>query len=226
MTLPPYQSARNSNSNVYTLTAVAYDSRGNASPRSTLQISVEPSTASITKANLTTTTNNALANGIESNAVQVLVTDASGNAVAGQSVDFTADNGATLTTVIGTTGADGIATATLTSTRAGTSVVTATVNGKDQMVNTLFIADHSTATIADADFTVGSGAAANTEQSNALKAVVKDGNGNLVSGITVTFVVTSGSATLKIPAVQTDESGVDHTDKSGAGRQPGEGVGE
>ncbi|MBT9428382.1 inverse autotransporter beta domain-containing protein [Candidatus Symbiopectobacterium endolongispinus] len=224
MTLPPYQSARNSKSNVYTVTAVAYDSRGNASSRSTLQISVEPSTAGITEANLTITTNNALANGTASNAVQARVTDASGNAVADQTVAFAVDNGASVTTVIGTTGADGIATATLTSTRAGTSVVTATVNGKDQTVNTLFIADHSTATIADADFTVGSGAAANTEQSNALKAVVKDGNGNLVSDITVTFAVTSGSATLTIPAVQTDESGVAQTTLTSL--VPGDNLGE
>lgn len=73
MTLPAYQSARNSNSNVYTVTAVAYDSRGNASSRSTLQISVEPNTAGITEANLTKTADNAVANGTASNAVQALV---------------------------------------------------------------------------------------------------------------------------------------------------------
>lgn len=83
------------------------------------------------------------------------VTDARGNAVVGQTVTFAADNGATLTTVIGTTGTDGIATATLTSTRAGTSVVTATVNCKDQIVNTLFIANHSTATISRCGFYSG-----------------------------------------------------------------------
>ncbi|MCW6628377.1 hypothetical protein NFB47_13725, partial [Yersinia ruckeri] len=53
---------------------------------------------------------------------------------------FTATNGATVTTVIGTTGADGIATATLTNTAAGHSVVTATVNGSSQTVSTTVVA--------------------------------------------------------------------------------------
>ncbi|WP_413542205.1 YrIlm family inverse autotransporter adhesin [Candidatus Symbiopectobacterium sp. NZEC127] len=194
MTLPPYQSARNSNSNVYTVTAVAYDSRGNASPRSTLQISVEPSTADITEANLTTTTNNALANGTESNAVQAVVTDASGNAVAGQSVDFTASNGAQVTTVIGTTGADGIAKATLTNTKAGTSVVTATVNGKRQTVNVTFVADEGTAEITEANLTATTNnALANGTESNAVQALVTDARGNAVAGQSVNFTASNGA---------------------------------
>ncbi|CQE07203.1 Invasin [Yersinia intermedia] len=55
-------------------------------------------------------------------------------------MNFTADNNASITTVTGTTGADGIATATLTSTTAGTSTVTATVNGHSQTVATTFVA--------------------------------------------------------------------------------------
>ncbi|HHL2713179.1 TPA: hypothetical protein ACQ39K_004837 [Yersinia enterocolitica] len=50
-------------------------------------------------------------------------------------------SGATLTTVIGTTGVDGAATATLTSTTVGTSVVTATLsNGAHATVDTTFVA--------------------------------------------------------------------------------------
>ncbi|WP_139241362.1 Ig-like domain-containing protein, partial [Yersinia ruckeri] len=73
----------------------------------------------LTAANLTVTSDNAVANGTATNGVQARVTDAHSNPVAGQSVSFTATNGATVTTVIGTTGADGIATATLTNTAAG-----------------------------------------------------------------------------------------------------------
>ncbi|WP_172666876.1 Ig-like domain-containing protein, partial [Yersinia frederiksenii] len=71
---------------------------------------------------------NAPANNTATNSVQAIVTDAGGNPVAGQSVTFSANNGASVTTVIGTTGTDGIATATLTSTNPGMSTVVATLN--------------------------------------------------------------------------------------------------
>lgn len=138
VTLPPYQATRSSNT--HTLSAVAYDRQGNASPRATMQIVVIQGKATLTAANLTVTSDNAVANGTATNGVQARVTDAHSNPVAGQSVSFTATNGATVTTVIGTTGADGIATATLTNTAAGHSVVTATVNGSSQTVSTTVVA--------------------------------------------------------------------------------------
>lgn len=138
VTLPPYQATRSSNT--HTLSAVAYDRQGNASPRATMQIVVIQGKATLTAANLTVTSDNAVANGTATNGVQARVTDAHSNPVAGQSVSFTATNGATVTTVIGTTGADGIATATLTNTAAGRSVVTATVNGSSQTVSTTVVA--------------------------------------------------------------------------------------
>jgi adhesin/invasin len=111
--------------------------------------------------------------------------------------------------VIGTTGADGIATATLTNTAAGISAVTATLsNSANQTVDTTFVADGGTAVINDADFTVASGALANGTAPNALSATVRDGNGNLLgAGIDVTFTVT-GAATPATQTVQTDANGV------------------
>ncbi len=103
----------------------------------------DESTAEITAANLTVTTDNAVADGTATNAVQATVTDARGNTVAGQMVSFSASNGALITTVIETTGADGIATATLTSSTAGISSVTATVNGKSQTVDVNFAKESS-----------------------------------------------------------------------------------
>ncbi|WP_196907477.1 Ig-like domain-containing protein [Candidatus Symbiopectobacterium sp. 'North America'] len=72
----------------------------------------------------------------------------------------------------------------------------------------VFIADNSMATIADADFTAASGALANGTDSNMLSVVVKDGLGNVVPDITVTFALTSGSATLTTPTAQTNTQGV------------------
>ncbi|HHL2713040.1 TPA: YrIlm family inverse autotransporter adhesin [Yersinia enterocolitica] len=140
--LPAYVPA-NSNtnsSNIHTVGAIAYDRQGNASSRATMQVTVIPGTVSAPQ--LTVTTDNALANGSASNGVQAIVMDANGQPVAGQTVSFSASNGAILTTVIGTTGADGLATATLTNTTAGTSVVTATLsNGAHATVDTTFVAE-------------------------------------------------------------------------------------
>lgn len=138
VTLPPYQATRSSNT--HTLSAVAYDRQGNASPRATMQIVVMPGTAELTAVNLTVTADNAFANGTATNAVQALVMDAGHQPIANQAVSFTASNGATVTTVIGTTGADGIATATLTSTTVGISNVMASVNGSSRSVATTFVA--------------------------------------------------------------------------------------
>ncbi|MGH1530699.1 YrIlm family inverse autotransporter adhesin, partial [Yersinia proxima] len=117
LTLPPYQSTRSNN--IHTLSAVAHDRQGNTSPRVTMQIVVIPSTAKIMEANLTVVRNNAIANGTETNEVKAIVTDAGNNRLSGHAVSFSADNGGMVTTVIGTTGTDGIATATITNMTAG-----------------------------------------------------------------------------------------------------------
>ncbi|MFQ6283722.1 inverse autotransporter beta domain-containing protein [Yersinia enterocolitica] len=136
--LPAYVPANNSSSNVHTVGAIAYDRQGNASSRVTMQLTVITGTVSAPQ--LTVTTDNALANGSASNGVQAIVTDANGNPVVGEGVSFSASNGASLTTVIGTTGADGKATATLTNITAGISTVTATLgNGASATVDTTFV---------------------------------------------------------------------------------------
>ncbi|MFV8988337.1 beta strand repeat-containing protein, partial [Serratia fonticola] len=165
---------------------------------------VDGSTSTI--ADLTVIADNAIADGLATNTVQALV--ANGAPVAGQTVSFTADNGGIIITETGTTGTDGIATAKLTNTRAGITNVTARVNGKSQSVETTFIADESTANLNGADFIVASGAVADGQASNALSAIVKDANGNLLSGVDVTFTVTDGAATPATQSVKTDENGM------------------
>ncbi|PVF10364.1 hypothetical protein DBO95_31235, partial [Yersinia pestis] len=66
------------------------------------------------------------------------VTDAYTNAVANQSVIFSASNGATVIDQTVITNAEGIADSTLTNTTAGVSVVTATLGGQSQQVDTTF----------------------------------------------------------------------------------------
>ncbi|WP_227719941.1 Ig-like domain-containing protein, partial [Yersinia proxima] len=79
------------------------------------------------------------------NEVKAIVTDAGNNLLSGHTVSFSADNGGMVTTVIGTTGTDGIATATITNMTEGTTSLEATVNSMSQSVPTIFIPDDSTA---------------------------------------------------------------------------------
>ncbi len=193
ITLPPYQRA-GAASNIYDLSAVAHDIKQNASNRATTRIEVLPAAAEITAANLTVTKDGSVANGSAANAVRAVVTDAGGNPVAGQTVIFTAANGASITTVIGTSGADGVVTATLTNTLAGVSAVTASLNSSRQTVNTTFIADSGTAQIADGNLTVTkNNAVANGHDNNAVQAKVTDAHGNPLAGQTVTFTAANGA---------------------------------
>ncbi|MCN4827263.1 Ig-like domain-containing protein, partial [Escherichia coli] len=96
---------------------------------------------------------------------RVRVTDVFGNVLAGQTVSVLADNGATVApTVI--TEPDGTVEISVTSQTAGTSAVTASINNSSQSRNVTFIADVSTAQIADLvvtrDNSVADGAMANT----------------------------------------------------------------
>ncbi|WP_413251564.1 YrIlm family inverse autotransporter adhesin [Yersinia massiliensis] len=192
--LPPYQ-LTSSGSNTYVLSAVAYDKQGNVSRPVTMQVTVLAGSVSITAANLTVTSDNAPANNTATNSVQAIVIDAGGNPVAGQSVTFSANNGASVTTVIGTTGVNGIATATLTNSTVGTTAVTATVNGTSTTVNTQFIADSHTATITAANLRVtADNAPANNTATNSVQAIVTDAGGNPVAGQSVTFSANNGAS--------------------------------
>ncbi|HAU9547473.1 TPA: Ig-like domain-containing protein, partial [Escherichia coli] len=89
-----------------------------------------------------------VADGAMANTLRVRVTDAFGNALAGQTVSVMADNGATVTpTVI--TGPDGTVEISITSQTAGTSTGTASINNSSLSRNVTFIADVRTAQIAE-----------------------------------------------------------------------------
>ncbi|CQJ00162.1 inverse autotransporter beta-barrel domain-containing protein [Yersinia massiliensis] len=179
--------------------------------QSPLTFIADSGTAEIANGNLTVTVNNAIANGLDRNAVQVLVTDANGNPVPDEIVNFSVDSGS-LANASASTAVDGIARMELTNLVAGTSVVTATVNGSSASENTTFRPDLTTAEIADADFTVGSGAVANNIATNAVSATVKDAGGNVVPNADVTFTVTGGATfvgtTQNTKVASTDNSGV------------------
>ncbi|WP_225378558.1 Ig-like domain-containing protein, partial [Escherichia coli] len=89
-----------------------------------------------------------VADGATANTLRVKVTDAFGNALAGQTVSVLADNGATVApTAI--TGQDGTVEIPVTSQTAGTSAVTVSINNSTLSQNVTFVADVRTAKIAD-----------------------------------------------------------------------------
>ena len=142
------------------------------------------------------------ADGLTANTLRARVTDAFGNALAGQTVSVTAGNGATVApTVI--TELDGMVEISVTSQTAGTSTVTAGINNSSQSRNVTFVADVRTAQIADLvvsqDNAVADGAMANT-----LRVKVTDAFGNVLAGQTVSVLAGNGATTAPTVTTQPD----------------------
>ena len=154
-------------------------------------------------ASLEVTQDNSVADGAMANTLRVKVTDANGNALAGQTISVTAGNGATVAPTV-TTQPDGMVEISVTSQTAGTSTVTATINNSSLSQNVMFIADVSTAQIASLEVTqdnsVADGAMANT-----LRVKVTDAFGNALNGQTVSVMADNGATVA--PTVITEPDG-------------------
>ncbi|EPE1994476.1 inverse autotransporter adhesin IatC [Escherichia coli] len=148
------------------------------------------STAQI--ASLEVTQDNSVADGAMANTLRVKVTDANGNALAGQTVSVTAGNGATVAPTV-TTQPDGAAIITVTSQTAGISTVTASINNSILNQNVTFIPDVSTAKIADL-VVIKDGSVADGSTANTLRVKVTDAFGNALAGQTVSVSADNGAA--------------------------------
>ncbi|MGK0739928.1 Ig-like domain-containing protein, partial [Yokenella regensburgei] len=155
---------------------------------------------------LAVTTDNAKADGQDADVVLVRVTDAGNNPVSGRAVVLKADGGAAIVDAV-TTDAQGQATATLTSKKAGVNTVTATLGGSSKTATAHFIADASTAKV-DTVTLVGTDISKVADGKSAFTytVMVKDGNGNPVSGATVTPKADKAGVTAKVSGA-TDGSG-------------------
>ena len=143
------------------------------------------------------------ADGATANTLRARVTDAFGNALGGQTVSVLADNGVTTApTVI--TEPDGTVEISVTSQTAGVSAVTATINSSSQSQNVTFIADVSTAKIADL-VVIKDGSEADGSTANTLQVKVTDANGNTLAGQTVS--VLAGNSATVTPTVTTKPDG-------------------
>ena len=145
----------------------------------------------------------AVADGAMANMLQVKVTDAFGNTLAGQTVSVLAGNGATTASTV-TTQPDGTVEISVTSQTAGTSVVTASINNSSQSRNVTFIADVRTAKIADLEV-IKDGSEADGSTANTLRVRVTDAFGNTLAGQTVS--VLAGNSATVAPTMTTKPDG-------------------
>ncbi|HGU7942989.1 TPA: Ig-like domain-containing protein, partial [Escherichia coli] len=143
------------------------------------------------------------ADGSTANTLQVKVTDAFGNALAGQTVSVMAGNGATTAPTV-TTQPDGTVEISVTSQTAGASTVTASINNSSLSQNVTFVADVSTAKIADL-VVIKDGSEADGSTANTLRARVTDAFGNALAGQTVS--VMAGNGATVAPTVITEPDG-------------------
>ncbi|MCN6168365.1 Ig-like domain-containing protein, partial [Escherichia coli] len=127
-------------------------------------------------ADLVVIKDDSVADGAMANTLRVRVTDAFGNALAGQTVSVMADNGAAVASTV-TTKPDGTVEISVTSQTAGISVVTASINNSIQSQNVTFVADVRTAQIADLVVTQD-GSVADGSTANMLRVRVTDAFGN------------------------------------------------
>ena len=206
---PPYNQQ---GENRYNIDVIAYDIKGHRSNLSTTRIQVLQSqreiVPTILAGNLIVTQDNAKADGNAQNAVRARVTDANGNPLTNQTVQFSADNGATLSAQQAASDADGYVTVTLTSLTAGPSHVSATLSNHSQAsVTTTFVADDSRATILNGNLIVTQdNAKADGSAQNAVRARVTDANGNPLANQTVQFSADNG-ATLSAQQAASDADG-------------------
>ncbi|EQA0661654.1 hypothetical protein AWD57_004754, partial [Escherichia coli] len=143
------------------------------------------------------------ADGATANTLRARVTDAFGNALAGQTVSVTAGNSATVASTV-TTKPDGTVEISVTSQTAGSSTVTASINSSSLSRDVTFIADVRTAQIAEL-VVIKDGSEADGATANTLRARVTDAFGNALGGQTVSVLADNG-ATVS-PTVTTESDG-------------------
>ncbi|MCU6172422.1 Ig-like domain-containing protein [Enterobacter bugandensis] len=188
---------------------VAATINGNGEKSVRVNFLPDQGSAAIAERNLTVTPDVSLADGKTPKAVRALVTDAKGNPVTDMVVTFSADNGATLSEKSTRTDDSGIARTSITSTVAGQSRVTASVNNSSASRTTTFAGNSATASIASVEPTEKSGTA-DGKTPVTFRAQVLDTNGNKLSGVPVDWHSNKDNVYVTFQQAQTisDENGI------------------
>ncbi|MCA1922068.1 Ig-like domain-containing protein, partial [Buttiauxella noackiae] len=182
---------------VSTVTAVL----GSASVTVDVTFIADSNTATLAAGSLVVVTDNAIASGTVDNSVKATVTDANGNRVSGVSVNFSASNSATIAAT-GTSDANGEIEMTLTSTRAGTSTVTAILGSASVTTNVSFVTPTITITkVLDTQLAMG-------KEANTFKITVKGFQGALVPDQAVNLSTREATSVIDVGATaDTDANG-------------------
>ncbi|WP_170975374.1 inverse autotransporter beta domain-containing protein [Martelella alba] len=203
--LPAYRNQNDGNR--YTLNAIAYDRQGNASNQASAVMHVEPGGAVI--AELAVLDNYALADGRAVNRVQARITGDDGGPMAGQTVNFTADNGAAVLVADVVTDNEGYAATAVVSNEPGNATIRATAEHANRDVDVIFIASPDAAILLDENLTViRDNALADGRDTNEIQARVTDVRGRPLAGQTVSFGPGEGNPTVMATTVATDADGI------------------
>ncbi len=144
------------------------------------------------------------ADGVATHRATVTATDAKGNPVAGARVDFQVPAGVTASASSAVTGADGVASVTLTSTTAATYAISASIAGatvKGAPANVVFAAGAANAAKSTWTVTPNGSVTADGTQKFTATATARDAAGNPVSGAVIAFGVTPTGVSIS-PAAQ------------------------
>jgi galactose oxidase-like protein/invasin-like protein/Big-like domain-containing protein len=152
-----------------------------------------------------------IAAGSGTSTITVTAKDASGNALSGATVVLSATGtGNTVTQPPGTTGANGVATGTISSTVAESKTVSATIDGTAitqtatvTVTTTSQVVSASQSTVVATPTSIPTGGATST-----VTVTAKDASGNPISGATVVLAQTGSMSLLTQPAGTTNASGV------------------
>jgi len=163
--------------------------------------------------NISVIANNAVADGVAKNSINVHLADSAGNPVPSTDVTFTINNGSSGINPVVETDSNGNAVLDLSSTVIGTVTITAKVNGVSIIFGSpalvFFVAGPPVVTVPTTDLTVVTNdAIANGTATNSVEAHITDVNGNPVSGVLVIFSIASGTGSFTgSPIVTTDSNG-------------------
>lgn len=181
----------------------------NGTTQETNPITFVADTSTVVISQITPDKQQGVANGTDSITYQATVTDAKGNAIAGATVNWSADNrDVKLSAAQTTSAADGTSQITITSVKAGDVVVTVqTSEATPKAANKVtFVADAATAKVtgiqADKTQAVADGADVIT-----WTATVTDANDNVVTGTTLNWSTTQDGVTLAPASSDTDVNG-------------------
>ncbi|EHB8442758.1 adhesin [Escherichia coli] len=171
-------------------------------------ISGDAASAQIVAMQVTTGNPDVLANGSDRHTVNVRVEDQFGNVLPEQTVTFTVTKGAAVFANAGQsadirTDAHGMAEVDLSSTVADASTVEAKVNQSSDSKTMNFVADVSTAQIADL-VVIKDGSVADGSTANTLRVRVTDAFGNALDGQTVSVTAGNGATVASTVTTQSD----------------------